>query len=181
MTSNPEQPVSPVILGKIGRVHGIKGWVRLHSFTDPAHNIENYGPFTVTLAGSPRLLELEELTDQGRALIARFRGYDSPEQSRELTGLELVVAASALPALPAGEYYRHQLEGLRVRNLAGEWLGRVTGILETGANDVLQVQACEGSVDRKDRLIPWRQEAVVKAVSLEDGVITVDWGADYLV
>ena len=83
-----------------------------------------------------------------------------------------------MPELGEGEYYWRQLEGLKVvvRGDAGEQLlGRVDHLLETGANDVLAVVPCEGSIDQRERLVPWLPERVVMNVDLDAGVIRVDW------
>lgn len=176
---SPGQDKSLVTLGRIGRIHGIKGWVRLHSFTDPVANLCEYRQFQV--ADQPgRQLEMDAVEVQGQSLVAHFLGFDTPELARSLSGLELQVAAGALPPLPAGQFYWHQLEGLQVVNLQGQVLGAVDRLMETGANDVLLVKPTPDSVDQRERLIPWRRGPVIVAVALERGVVTVDWEADYL-
>ena len=182
MTQRPDKPVPPLVtLGRIGRVHGIKGWVRLQTFTQQPESLGEHREFQVQTREGQQTLTLDEWVGQGKGLLGHFQGFDSPETARNLTGLELQVPADALPALPDGEFYWHQLEGLLVMNLQDEILGRVAEVMETGANDVLVVHACPGSLDQKERLIPWRPETVVTAVDLEQGIVTVDWQADYLV
>src|SRR5690606_6213823 len=107
--------------------------------------------------------------------------FDTPEDIRLLTGLELMVPLSELPHLEGEDYYWHQLIGLQVQNTSGVMLGRVDSLLETGANDVLVVKPCEGSVDRHQRLLPWLPDQVVIKVDLESRQILVDWEADYLI
>ena len=169
-----------VTLGRIGRVHGIRGWVKLQSYTDPAENLTGYRHFTVHTVAGPLMLEMDEIRPQGNSWIAHFSGYDSPEKSRELTGQELMIASGDLPELARDEYYWHQLQGLAVVNLAGENLGRVVKMMETGANDVMVVQGTEASIDQRERLLPYRWQHVVKSVGLTDGRITVDWPAHFL-
>ncbi len=169
-----------ITLGRIGRVHGIKGWLRLISFTEPADNILEYHSFSAQLQGKSLILQMDDVQPQGKAYIAHFVGFDNPESARELTGLELQVSVDTLPVLADGDYYWHQLQGLRVRNLQGEDLGSITGMLATGANDVLVVKGDLQSIDRRERLIPYLDTAVVKTVDLEEGWVTVDWQADYL-
>ena len=165
-----------MVLGRIGRVHGVKGWLRLHSYTEAPESLLAHRRFQ---SGS-RLLEMDEGRRQGQTLLAHFKGYDSPEAAAALTGLELAVAREALPALEAGDYYWHQLQGLRVVNQRGEDFGIVQRLLETGANDVLVVQPDSGSIDRRERLIPYLPGPVVTGVDLDAGRLTVDWEADYL-
>ncbi len=88
--------------------------------------------------------------------------------------------SSELPDLESGTFYWHELVGLEVTNLQGEILGTVSGLLETGANDVLVVQPTAHSCDQRERLIPYLMGQVVKQVSLNDVSLTVDWDIDYL-
>ncbi|MEC7605667.1 MAG: ribosome maturation factor RimM, partial [Pseudomonadota bacterium] len=80
----------------------------------------------------------------------------------------------------SGTFYWYELVGLEVTNLQGEILGTVSGLLETGANDVLVVQPSERSCDQRERLIPYLAGSVVKQVSVSDVSLVVDWGIDYL-
>jgi 16S rRNA processing protein RimM len=123
---------------------------------------------------------MDEVREQGTEFIAHFEGYDSPEAARELVGIELQVLASVLPELDDDEYYWHQLTGLTVVNTKSQLLGQVTGLLATGANDVLVVRSTEGSIDDHERLIPFLRDSVVTKIDLVDRVIEVEWEADYL-
>jgi 16S rRNA processing protein RimM len=170
-----------VSLGRIGAPYGIKGWFKLVSYTQPRENILQYTRFTGSLNGRLRLLEMDDAKPHGKGLIAHMRGFDTPEDIRLLTGLELMVSLSELPELDGDDYYWHQLVGLLVRNRSDVLLGRVDSLLETGANDVLVVKPCENSVDRHQRLIPWLPDQVVIKVDLVSQQILVDWEADYLI
>lgn len=130
--------------------------------------------------GFDSVLEMDDARPHGKGLIGHFVGYDTPEHARELTGIELYVRTESLPELDDGDYYWHQLTGLQVENRSGVLLGQVRSLLETGANDVLVVDATQDSVDERQRLIPWLPEQVVLNVDLVSGKILVDWEADYL-
>ena len=190
------------VLGRIGKTHGVKGWLRLHSYTESPESILAYKHFQAAPPSAPResepmKLEIDDSRSSGASeargtrdarkgngkdsLIVHFKGYDSPEAARSLIGLELAVPAKCLPPLEEGAYYWHQLQGLRVINRNGEDLGKVHGLLETGANDVLQVQPDASSIDRKERLIPYLPGSVIMKTDLDAGQLTVDWEADYLV
>ena len=167
---------------------GIKGWVRLISFTDPADNILTYRHFYLApkkipggkvFEGMPEQIEIEESRIQGKDFIARIKGCDDREQARQYTGCELQVETSALPDLDEDDYYWFQLAGLQVLNLQDENLGTVHHLMETGANDVLVVQATADSLDDRERLIPWIREQVVLQVDLEQKLIRVDWDKDF--
>lgn len=170
-----------ITLGRIGAPHGIHGWVKLHSFTQPMLNIREYrGEFHCAgPRGCPASVEVDEIRPHGRTLIAHVRGYDTPERSRELTGLELQVDAERLPELAKDEYYWAQLQGLQVINRQGECLGQVSHLLETGANDVLVVAPAEDSIDDQERLIPWLPGTMVDRVDQDAGRIEVDWERDW--
>jgi 16S rRNA processing protein RimM len=84
-----------------------------------------------------------------------------------------------LPDLEAGEYYWSQLENLLVYTESGVLLGRVSHLMETGANDVLVVKGTAESIDREQRLIPWLPDQVVKEVDLDSGLMRVDWDPDF--
>ena len=88
-----------------------------------------------------------------------------------------------MPPLSGDDFYWHELEGLKVftrdDNGAEVLLGVVDHMLETGANDVLVVKKCAGSVDQEERLIPWLLERVVLEVDIAAGSIQVDWPVDF--
>jgi 16S rRNA processing protein RimM len=169
-----------VVLGKIGKVHGIKGWLRLNSFTAPPENILDYPQLSATIGQNVQVLEVDDSKQQPNGLLVHFTGYDVPETARVLTGLEVWVDSSALPALEADTYYWHELMGMAVSNEQGQLLGEVSDMLETGANDVMVVSATERSIDDRERLIPYLKDAVIKSVDRESKVILVDWDASYL-
>jgi len=169
-----------VVLGKIGKVHGIKGWLRLASFTAPPENILDYPNLQVDIGQVSQTLVLDEYRQQSKGLVVHFEGFDDPETASALTGREVWVENSALPALEPGDYYWQQLQGLRVENQQGELLGTVSRMLETGANDVMVVAPGADSIDDRERLIPYIKESVVKAIDLKLGRILVDWEASYL-
>ncbi len=169
-----------LVLGRIGGPYGIKGWVKLISYTEPLENILDYRHWQGRSGRSQVSLEMDAARPHGKGLIAHFVGYDDPESARRLNDIELTVPASQLPELDDDEFYWHELTGLRVVTASGHVLGRVARLLETGANDVLVVEATDESVDDRERLIPWLPGATVLEVVLPEGRMTVDWEPDYL-
>ena len=178
--SDPETADKKVVLGKIGRVHGVSGWVRLNSYTAPPDNILDYPLLRTELNGTLGTLEIDSNRRQSKGLLVHFAGYDSPEVSRALIGKKVWVNSSELPDLESGTFYWHELVGLEVTNLQAEILGTVSGLLETGANDVLVVQPSARSCDQRERLIPYLTGSVVKQVPVSDVKLVVDWDIDYL-
>lgn len=160
-------------VGKISGVFGIKGWVKVYSYTDPREGISNYSPWQVKLKGQWREFEVEASKPQGKTIIAKLKGIDDPDQALLLSGADVAVHPDQLEALDKDEYYWHQLEGLHVMNTEGVDLGIVSHMLATGANDVMVVKG-----DR-ERLIPFTLDHAVEKVDLTAGVITVDWDPDF--
>ncbi|HMU90918.1 MAG: ribosome maturation factor RimM [Pseudomonadales bacterium] len=168
-----------VVLGKVSTAFGIKGWVKIHSYTEPPENLLHYPQLWRVTAQGRQKIDLVEAKVQGRGLIGRFADCDDRDQALGYAGDELAVPATALPELEAGDYYWHQLEGMRVINRQGELLGWVDRLFETGANDVVVVRPGEGSIDERERLIPYLPERVVIRVDLEQAELHVDWPADF--
>ena len=169
-----------VELGRFGRPHGIKGWLKVNSFTTPIDNLCSYEQLSAEIGGSWIPLVMDQYRTQGKGLVVHIEGYDDPETARQLTGKGIWVERDALPALAANEFYWHQLQGLQVINQHEQVFGEVTELMETGANDVLVVDPTEGSIDDRQRLIPYLYGSVVQQVSVEAGLIRVNWEADYL-
>lgn len=180
MASSSNADTDRLVLGQIGKVHGIKGWLKLNSSTSPQENILEYPQLWAEIDQNWQQIEIDQFRALPKGLLVHIKGYDDPESARHLTGLELSVDAEMLPELEEGEFYQHQLLGLTVLNEQGECFGKVTKVLETGANDVLQVTPDEASLDDRERLIPYLVDNVVKQVDLAKGEIAVSWEADFL-
>ena len=178
----PVGPVEPDSLLKVGHIqspYGIKGWVWVHALTDPTDNVFGYAPWYLCRAGRFELAEVAEWRVQGKGLVARLKGSDDRNAVEGLRGVEIWVPKSCLPELAGDDYYWSDLEDLAVYNTEGVFFGQVFGMMETGSNDVLVVRACEGSIDKQERLIPGLPGQVVKQVDQTAHRITVDWDADF--
>ncbi|MDG2176983.1 MAG: ribosome maturation factor RimM [Gammaproteobacteria bacterium] len=188
----PDSSSEFATLGRIGAAHGIKGWVKLISFTGPAENILNYRHFFLSHKSIPgsrtalgsseqkrEKIEIDESRAQGKHFIGHIKGCDDRERAAVYSGRELQVETSTLPELDAEDYYWFQLEGLTIINLQGDNLGQVDRLIETGANDVIVVRATEDSIDKEERLIPFVRDKVVKRVDLAGRTLQVDWEKDY--
>lgn len=178
MSATPASTEELIVLGKITSVHGVRGEVKIYSFTDPIDNLLNYRHWTLRRGGEVRQVELVQGRLQGRLLVAKLKGLDDREEARAFADFEICVPRSLLPQLADGEYYWHQLEGLKVVNQDGQLLGKVDHLLETGANDVMVVKPCAGSLDDRERLLPYTEQCVL-AVDLDVGEMRVDWDADF--
>ncbi len=169
----PRAPEPLVPVGRISGVYGVKGWVRIYSYTGPRDNILQYNPWQIQLPGGWQSVELLEGKTHGKGVIAHLAGCHDRDAAARWIGSEIAIRRSQLPAAPAGEYYWSDLIGLRVITEAGEELGTVDHLLETGANDVLVVQG------ERERLIPYVMGKVVTEVNLETGELHVDWDPEF--
>lgn len=170
---------SSVVLGKITSVYGVKGWVKVYSFTAPIENILKYKTWTLLLAGKKRTVSIAAGKVHGKTIVAQVEGCIDRDAAQQYCGSEISVALSELPDLQDGEFYWHQLEGLDVFTQGGQLLGKVEHLMETGSNDVVVVKACASSIDKRERLIPYLPEQVVLSVDLELGKMIVDWDPEF--
>jgi 16S rRNA processing protein RimM len=162
----------PVVLGRITGLFGVKGWVKVYSYTDPREAVLNYRRWLLSEGDGWRAATVAEGQRHGKTIIARIDGCVDRDQAAELIGTEIAVPREELPETQKGQFYWSDLEGLRVVRRDGTELGRVAYLLETGANDVMVVQG------DKERLIPFATGEVVLDVDLADGRIDVDWEWD---
>ena len=165
-------------LGKISGVFGVKGWVKVHSFTDPRDRIAEYGSWQIKQKGQWREVQLEAGKSQGKTVIAKLEGIDDRDDAMLLMGAKIAIRQDQLEKLQADEYYWRDLEGLQVINTEGVDLGTISHMMETGANDVMVVRSDKEKSDQ-ERLIPFTQGHAVQKVDLSAGVITVEWDADF--
>lgn len=181
-----------LVIGKITTVFGVKGWVKIHSFTEPMENFLGYQDFYLERSdsvgqsegqGNWRSITFSAVKRQGKGLIALIEGVDDREQARLYCQCNIATPRQALPELQEGEFYWNQLHGLEVKAKNAEGcevlLGKVHHVLETGANDVLVVRKSKGSIDEQERLIPWLPDQVVIEVDIEAGFMRVDWDPEF--
>ena len=168
-----------VVLGEITGAHGLNGWVKVFSYTRPREQIFAYDRWQLGRSGE-LLATVSQWRVQGKTLAAKLDSCADRSQAEALAGKAISVFADELPKLDKGQYYWRQLTGLRVVNQAGVDLGRVTEILETGANDVMLLSGDNDADTDKplERALPWLDDVIV-AVDLDAGLIQVDWEADY--
>jgi 16S rRNA processing protein RimM len=174
--ANPVKPFSlepamtrnkPVLMAKIGAAHGLKGEVRIRSFTGDPMSVGKYGTL-FDAAGNT--YEIVTLRPAGNMLIARFRSVAGREQAEALNGTELFIDRAQLPEdTQRDEYYQADLIGMRLHGRDGTYYGTVEAIHNYGAGDIIEARSgTSGTV-----MIPFSHAAVTK-VDLGSGVITVD-------
>lgn len=167
---------SQIIVGRVGGTHGVRGWLKIMSYTRPKENIFTYSPWLVHVDTGWQKFEVEETQQRGERLLVKISGIDNPEDAHVYMNCDLAITREQLPELGEGEYYWHDLIGLEVFNQDDISLGQISRITETGANDVLVVS--EKAKDRKDILIPLVMDIYVKQVDLTAKTMHVDWQLD---
>jgi 16S rRNA processing protein RimM len=162
--------MSTVVIGTISGLYGVKGWVKVYSYTDPKENILHYTPWLIN--GQP--VELEAGKPQGKGIIAKLVGIDDRDQAVTLLQTDICVLRKKLPVLPMDEFYWSDLIGLKVINEESIDFGCISQMLETGANDVIVVKNQD-----VERLIPFVWEEIVEQIDLEKREMRVRWPADF--
>lgn len=171
--SNTVDP-KPVTLGRISGLYGVRGWIRVFSYTEPRDALLNYKKWLVDLRGKWRPVGLAEGRQQGKSVVARLDGVDDRDAAAGYVGADIAVDRECLPQAAEGEYYWADLEGLKVRHCDGRVLGYVDRLLATGAHDVMVVRS-NGFEENREVLIPFVLEKVILGVDLGGKVIDVDW------
>ena len=161
-----------IVLGKVASPFGVKGWVKINSFTEPVDNILDYPTLQLGREGRWTPIRIEEGRVTGKGVIAKFAGIESPEEARTRVGLELGVWRSELPAPAPGEYYWSDLEGLEAVGAAGVMLGRIDHFRSTPTGTVVIVRGDQ------EHWIPFVKDRIVK-VDLDAGRIELDWSLDW--
>ncbi|MDF1678270.1 MAG: ribosome maturation factor RimM [Legionellaceae bacterium] len=164
-----------VVVGKFGRPQGIKGSIRVISFTEPRDNILQYPDwFIQKQPASWESIKRSEERVTPQHMLVQVDGYPSREAVSQLTNVAIAVPKDMLPALDVGEFYWHELAGMRVIHESGTVLGIVDSLFATGSNDVMVV------IDNnKKRLIPYLPDDVILEVNKSNREITVRWDLDF--
>lgn len=176
------KPSSLVNVGRITAVYGIKGWVKIHSYTEIPEDVFSYAPWFLKTAHGVKPVEIDEARPHGKGFVAHIKGVDDRDLAATYTGVDIAVDENQLPQLETGDYYWSQLQGLAVISVyQGQQtrLGRISKILETGANDVLVVSPDGECLDQRERLIPYVPEQFVLSVDLVAGEMRVDWDPEF--
>lgn len=175
-----EQTEDKVVLGTLGAVYGVKGWLKIQSYTEIDEAIFDYSPWLIKQQGEWREVQVAEWRRHNKGLIARLAQVNDRDQAAVFTGLEIGVEADTLPKLADDEFYWRDLIGMAVVNTDGYHMGVVDQLMATASNDVMVVKANNNDAfGRHERLIPFIQSQYVTAVDSATRQITVDWPADF--
>lgn len=189
--ADPGWPEDAVEVGRIVDAWGVKGWIKVQPFSSQPEALfssrrwfvkppEEAGlkRLGVAAASFPSLLKVTAAKEHGDVVVAQVQESDSRTAAEALRGARVFVPRSSFPTAGNDEFYWVDLIGLDVVNRAGEALGQVVGLIDTGPHSVLRVLPAGAAGEAEERLIPF-VGPYVDEVSLEQRRITVDWGLDY--
>jgi 16S rRNA processing protein RimM len=158
---------APICVARIGAAHGVRGAVKLWTFTEDPFAVKDYGPLT-TKDGA-RQFEVTHVREAKDHLVATLKGIATREDAERLNGIELYIAREKLPDTDENEYYHADLIGLAAVTSAGEPLGRVAAIHNFGAGDIIEIAPPSGST----MLLPFTN-AIVPTVELAGGRVVIE-------
>jgi 16S rRNA processing protein RimM len=162
---------APICVARIGAAHGVRGAVKLWTFTEDPLAVKAYGPL-VTKDGA-RQFEVTHAREAKGHLVATLKGIATREDAERLNGLELYIAREKLPATDDDEYYHADLIGLAAVTPANEPVGRVIAIHNFGAGDIIEIAPPSGAT----MMLPFTN-AVVPSVDLASGRVTIELPAE---
>lgn len=162
-----------VVVGRFGRAHGIKGYISVHSFTEPKDNLLQYKHWHAWINKQWQAISLIDSEARPNGLIAKIKGYEDRDSVARLVNLEIAVPSEDIPPSKPGEYYCYELIGMEVVNKQGQAFGKVVQVLPTGANDVLVIEG------EKRHMVPFILDHYVLEVNTEQRLITVDWDYEF--
>ena len=177
MSSIPS-PDKLVKIGQLKKPYGIKGWLWVFSELDERDAIFDMQPWWIKSATGVRPLTVTNWRQQGNGLVAQFEQIPDRNVAETMNGVAIWTEKDALPEPAEDEYYWSDLLGLKVINEQEEYLGDIAEMFETGAHDIMRVEATSDSFDDEERLIPWHKQTIVK-VDLSAKTVIVDWLNDY--
>ena len=156
-----------VCVARIGAAHGVRGAVKLWTFTEDPFAVTRYGPLST--GDGARSFEVAHAREANGFLVATLEGVATRNDAERLNGVELYIAREKLPATEDDEYYHADLIGLAAETTAGEQLGKVIAIHNFGAGDIIEIAPPTGST----MLLPFSNE-VVPTVDLKAGRVLIE-------
>ncbi|WP_353571692.1 ribosome maturation factor RimM [Candidatus Albibeggiatoa sp. nov. BB20] len=162
-----------VIVGCINGIYGVRGWVKVYSYTRPIENILAYSPWQLCQHRQWQTVNISEGKPHGKGIIVRLDACHTREQAALLLGSEIAISHEQLPPTEDDEYYWSDLVGLKVINQDGVLFGTVDYLIETGSNDVLVVKG------ERERLIPFVIPQFITQIDLQQQQILVDWDPEF--
>jgi 16S rRNA processing protein RimM len=162
-----------ILIARVVGAFGVRGEVKLQSFTDPLKQVLKYQPWILIHQGLEKEISDIRARETNKGLTVFFPGIEDRDAAEAMKGAEVWVARSSLPTPKAGEFYWVDLEGMQVQNLEGVAFGKVSHLFNNGANDVMVVSG------ERERLLPFVMNDYIKQIDFDTQKIVVDWDADF--
>ena len=160
-------------VGRLGAAHGVRGWLRVQSFTDPPQRLFEWHRWRLqSEGGASREVKLSEARPQGNGWIAKLEGVDERDAASRLAGQMVLVEREELPPTQGREHYRSDLLGFEARNLEGAVLGVVDHFVDTPGNAVMVIKGA------RENLVPVSSQHL-GSVDKDARRVIVDWPEDF--
>ena len=160
-------------VGRLGAAHGVRGWLRVQSFTDPPQRLFEWREWRLASRnGATRDVKLLEVRPQGNGWIVHLEGIEERDGAARLTGQMILVDRELRPPTEGREHYRDDLVGFEVKNVAGVLLGAVDHFIDTPGNAVMVIKG------EREYLVPVTREHL-RSVDKDTRKVVVDWPEDF--
>lgn len=166
--------MNELAVGRFGSPFGVKGWIKVISYTQPIEQILNYLPWYIFKDNTKQVLKNVKGQLHGKNLIVWLPQSLDRDIAKTYTNLEIYIDKAQLPSLSGEEYYWVDLVGLSVTNQEAIELGTIESLFTTGSNDVMVVKDSTGT----ERYIPYIEDVVLK-VDIKNKTMRVDWDAEF--
>jgi 16S rRNA processing protein RimM len=165
-----------LVIGKIGAPYGVKGWVKIISYTHDLDGVFTYSPWLLGQEQEGTEYAVDQWRTHNKGLVAKLVGVEDRDGAESIKNLEISIKAEMLPELDNDDVYWRDLVSMQVITVQGYNLGVIKELFETGANDVMLVKAnLNDAYGQKERMVPYLLDQVVKQVDRQAKTITVDW------
>ncbi|MEO8017883.1 MAG: ribosome maturation factor RimM [Pseudomonadota bacterium] len=162
-----------IAVGRLGAAHGVRGWLRVQSFTDPPQRLFEWRSWYLqSEKGATREVKLLEMRPQGKGWIARIEGVDERDGAARLTGQMILVDREQLPPAEGREHYRDDLVGFEAKNLEGALLGVVDHFVDTPGNTVMVIKGV------REHWVPVTGQHL-RSIDKDARAVLVDWPEDF--
>jgi 16S rRNA processing protein RimM len=158
---------APVCVARIGAAHGVRGAVKLWTFTEDPLAVQRYGP--LMSKDGTRQFQVTHVREAKDHLVATLKGVATRDEAERLNGIELYIPRERLPDTDDDEYYHADLIGLTAITTADQPLGHVVAIHNFGAGDIIEIAPPKGAT----MLLPFTN-AVVPTVDLAGGRVVIE-------
>jgi len=159
-------------VGRLGAAHGVRGWLRVQSFTDPPQRLFEWKRWRLESQGTAREVNLLEARPQGNGWIARLEGIEERDAASRLSGHMVLVEREELPATTGREHYRADLVGFEVKNVEGALLGVIEHFIDTPANAVMVIKGA------REHWVPVTAQHL-RSVDKDTRRVIVDWPENF--